>query len=263
MTVRNFKRTLLTIPVFALLTAVFGLKGYAAPDADYTNTNTGYVAIIDDSADLLTDSEEADVLAQMIYITEYASVAFKSTDNARGMSSKQYAEDYLHELFGTDSGTVFLIDMDNRMVYIYSDGSAYGKITVANANTITDNVYSYASRKDYAGCAKEAFAEMYAILDGRRIARPMKYIGNALLALLLALFINYLLALVFSKVRKQRNAEIAQNAFVAAEGSAPVAVHTNTTKRYNPPSSSSGGGGGSRGGGGGGGHSGGGGGHSF
>ena len=237
-------------------------KKGAEPVSDYsnvwTNPDTGYFALIEDDADLLETTEEMDLLDDMKKITEYSSVAFHSTDN-NSQTVEYYAEDYLHHVIGYGAGVVFVIDMDNRKVCVYSDGPSYGKITTAKADTITDNVYRYASNSDYYGCASEAFDEIYMVLGDQRIAQPMKYIGNALLALLAALFINYRLVIALSKAKKQDNDLMATQAFKRLNATPPKAVKTHTTKVYNPPSSSSGGGGG----GGGGGHSGGGGSHSF
>lgn len=45
-------------------------------------------------------------------------------------------------------GTVFAIDMDNRNIWIHSDGAVYQVVTKGYADTVTDNVYRYASRGD-------------------------------------------------------------------------------------------------------------------
>lgn len=70
--------------------------------------------------------------------------------------------------------------MDNRNIWIHSNGGIYRIITSSYADTITDNVYQYATKRDYYGCCYEAFTEMLTLLQGNRIAQPMKYISNAL-----------------------------------------------------------------------------------
>ena len=91
----------------------------------------------------------------------------------------------------------------------------------------------------------------------------MKYISNALLALLLSALLNYFLVSFLSRSRKCSDEELlsaGQASFVFRNA---AAKKTTTTKVYNPSSSGSGGGSSGGGGGGGGGSSGGGGGHSF
>ena len=231
----------------------------------YTNDETGYKVVIEDDAQLLTDGEKSQLAETMKDITPYGDVAFKSLDY-NPYSTETYIERYYNSIFGTGSGTVFLIDMDNRNIWIYSDGSIYSTITTAYANVITDNVYAYASDKDYFTCANKAFIQEAALLQGRRISQPMKYISNALLAIAIAILINYFIVRQTSRVRKASDNEIVNGVFANNAFNNVSVNFIRQTRTYSPRSSSSSGssGGHSGGGGGGGGHSGGGGGgHSF
>ena len=230
----------------------------------YTNSETGYSVIIEDDASLLSNDEKSQLAETMKDITPYGDVAFKSIDY-NPYSTSSFVEKYYHSLFGTGSGTVFLIDMDNRNIWIYSDGSIYSTITTAYANVITDNVYAYASDKDYFTCANKAFIQEAALLQGRRISQPMKYISNALLAIAIAILINYFIVRQTSRVRKASDNEIVNGVFANNAFNNVSVNFIRQTRTYSPRSSSSSGssGGHSGGGGGGGGHSGGGGGHSF
>ena len=90
-------------------------------------------------------------------------------------------------------GTVFLIDMSQRYIYIFSDGNNYKMITRAKSETITDNVYKYAVKEQYYQCAEKAYNQMYTVLEGGKIAEPMKYISNTLLSLMhYQLILHYL-----------------------------------------------------------------------
>lgn len=230
------------------------------------NPDTGFRVVVEDDAGLLTEEQRAELADVMQPITAYGNVAFK-TIGKNASSTENYARNYYKNIFGTDSGTLFLIDMDNRNIWIFSDGAVYKVITTAYANTVTDNVYRYASAANYYECAAEAFREIYALLEGERIAQPMKYISNALLALLLAMLINFGLVTYFTRLKKSSEDEILSNIDRKFTFTKPNAVYTHQTRVFDPVSTSSGGsggGGGSSGGGGGGGSSsGGGGGHSF
>ncbi len=235
-----------------------------AAGASYTNPATGYGVFLQDDADLLSDAEEQELAEDMEKITAYGSAAFVTT-LSNGGSAKGYAEKAYLSLIGRDDGCLFLIDMEDRIIYIYAGNRVRQIITTSRANTIADNVYRMAGTGDYLGCAREVFAEVYTLLEGGTIAQPMKYASNALLSLIMALMINYLIASVMSRTRKPSDQKIlgaVQTSFMANGASA---VRTHTSRIYDPPSrSSGGGGGGSRGGGGGGGgFSGGGGGHRF
>lgn len=224
----------------------------------YTNEATQYQVVLEDEADLLSVTEEKAIFELMQSLTEYGHVAFKSVDS-NPSSTESFAESFYHNVFGTDSGTIFVIDMDNRYLYIFSDGSMYRTITKSVANIITDNVYSYASDEDYYTCVYETFSQIQTKMEGGRIAQPMKYASNAFLAILLALLINYFLVKITSKARKASSNELLANLPMHCEIMNANTLFTHQTKRYDPPSSSSGG----HGGGGGGGRSGGGGGHRF
>lgn len=230
----------------------------------WVNPDTGYRVLVEDEAGLLTEEQRRELAQEMQGITAYGNAAFVTTDH-NDASTESFAREYYRERFGTDSGTVFVIDMDNRNIWIHSDGAIYRVITVANANTVTDNVYRYASKGDYYGCAEEAFREIHALLEGQKIARPMKYISNALLALILALLVNFGLVTYSARLRKPKERVLLANIHRRFVFTRPNAAYTHQTKVYDPVSSGSGGGsgGGRSSSGGGGGRSGGGGGHRF
>lgn len=221
----------------------------------YENGETGYEAIIVDEARILSSEEESKLLKEMEGITEYSNVAFVSVAENR-YSTERLAEKLNEQYFGGASGIVFIIDMDNRYIWIDSMGAARKTITTDYAQSITDNVYSYASDEDYYKCASKAFAQMHSLFEGQWIAQPMKYISNALLAVAIALLINYFVVRMLSRASKASNSQIMGGIYTKVDVNNARANFTHQTKVYSPRSSSSSGGGGRSGGGGG--HSGGG-----
>lgn len=224
------------------------------------NEDTGYEIYIDDWADLLTSSEEEELMDVMGSITAYGNAAFISIDVNPKSSVSEYAESYGYAHFGNDNYTLFIIDMDYREIYIYSDGELHDTITTAYANTITDNVYTYASEKDYFRCAYEAFSQMATLLEGGSIAQPMKYISNALLAIVLALLINYFIVMFVSRSAKVSDTELLHGINKKVTIIEPTKTFLHQTKQYSPQNTGSRSGGAGRSGGG---ARGGGGGHSF
>ncbi len=224
----------------------------------YRNDETGYEAIVDDGAGLLKESEKETLLEELKDVTEYSNVAFVSV-SVNFASTENFALRYNEDHFYGESGIVFVVDMDNRYIYMDAMGDVRHTITDDYAQTITDNVYTYASDEDYYKCASKAFAQTHSVLEGQWIARPMKYICNAFLAVAIALLINYFLVRMTSRAPKATDRQILGGIFSDIQINNARANFTHQTKRYSPQSSSSGGGGSSRsGGGGGGGHSGGG-----
>lgn len=230
----------------------------------YVNPDTGYQVWMEDEAGLLTDEQLAELSQTMQGITAYGNAAFVTTDR-NASSTEAFAGSYYMARFGTDSGTVFVIDMDRRNIWIHSDGAVWKVVTAAYASTVTDNVYRYASRGDYYGCAREAFEEIQELLKGQRIAQPMKYISNALLAMILALLANYGLVICCTRLHQPKKRAVLDNIHRKFSYSQLKAAQTHQTRIYDPVSGSSGGGSGGSGrsGSGGGGRSGGGGGHKF
>ena len=231
-----------------------------AEDYAYINPATNYKVVIEDDANLLSDTQIEDLKRKMIELTEYGNIMFKSI-NYNNTSTSTYASDYYHGRFGTASGSLFLIDMDKRQIYIFSDGANYNTITSNKAYSITDNVYRYASRERYFDCAYEAYDEMLTLLGGNKIAEPMKYTSNALLAIICAAFINFFIVMKVSKIKDAKDKDILSKCNIKFDVGEVTAEKTGTKKVYSPPSDSGGSSGG--GGGGGGGSSGGGGGHGF
>ena len=254
----------------------------ATKNPSYTNENTNYQVIMDDRENLLSQDEENRLFNRMIPLTKYGNVAFVSISCSTSTSS--CANDYYHALFKQDSGTIFMIDMKNRMIYIFSDGANYNLITDDKAEIITDNIYTYASAGNYYECADKAFEQIGTILDGGKILEPMRYITNMFLALFLGFLICFVIVIITSLNKKTSKYERRKNYIYNLAIANFLATENGTTKVFNPVIdsttssgfssgggggfssggfSSGGGGGGFSGGGGGGGHSGGGGGHGF
>ena len=225
---------------------------------NYKNEETNYTAIIEDNANLLTAEERAKLFEEMKPLTKYGHTAFVSTDNNTS-SVETFADSYYHSHYGTESGSIFMIDMSNRKIYIFSDGENYKHITSSKAYSITDNTYRYATNEDYYGCASLAFKQINTILDGGKIAEPMRYTSNIFIALTLALFFSFVYILGKSKMAKATDRTIVEGCTIDFKIGDTSAIKTGQHAVYSPPSSSGGGSGG----GGGGGSSGGGGGHSF
>ena len=209
---------------------------------EWKNPDSGYRALIDDEAGLLTEKEREEVLESMKPVTGYGSAAFKTIKYNSG-TADEYARKNAESLIG-QNGTMFLIDMDNRKVYVYSKGAVWKTVTNSYAVSITDNVYTYATKGQYKECALQVFGQITSLLEGGRIAQPMKMVCSVLLGLIAGLMINYFIVRA-SRRRKTPNSSIHAAVF-------SIENPTVTVYKREYRSSDSGGGGG---GGGGGGHS--------
>lgn len=227
--------------LFLIIISIYKVSAISIDE--YINEETNYKVIIEDDANLLSEAEIYNLKEDMMVLTEYGNVAFK-TINENSYSTSTYASNYYHKIFGTESGTLFLIDMDNRYIYIFSDGYNYKIITTSKANIITDNVYKYASNQQYYECASKAFEQVGTLLEGGKIAEPMRYISNILIAFTIAFFINFVIVLFNTKIKKAHNKEIVSNCNVAFDVKNVHVIKTGTHRVYSPRSDSSSSGGG-------------------
>ena len=277
--IRGLKRMPAFVWILATLAAIVVLFGPVAMDVireqtQYTQSGeagSGKI-IIEDSADLLTADEENLLATHMQPITQYGSVGFVTTKYDSGKAAT-YAKNKYNQYFGKTDATLFLIDMDNRQIYIQSGGRIYSTVTDAKAETITDNVYKLASRSKYYECASRVFDQIARILAGGLIPEPMKHLSNALLSIVLALIVVFIIANARTRIKNVTEAKVfdesAEKKFNVGEPKRLVVIketkhrHTESSGGSGGGGHYSGGGGGFSGGGGGGGFSSGGGGHGF
>lgn len=232
-------------------------------DNYHGDDNSGDVApygyYIYDDAGFFTDEEGYALYELMEQIANYCNVLLYTSTDHPYSSSRDFAQGSYENIFSPGSnGICFVIDRDLNQIYLISEGNTQSIISSSRCDTITDNTYIYATSDrnyDYYTCAYKTFEQVLTLLEGGKIAQPMKYICNLLLALVLAMLFNYYLVRSYARAKKPSNREILDNVFSKVTISHPSATFTHQTKKYDPPSDS---GGSSSGGGGGGGCSGGG-----
>ncbi len=232
-----------------LLVAISFLSVLCIPKRAYAEET--YECVILDYAELLSDSEEEELLVHMNSIVPYGNVIFQTVTLTTG-AYESYSEETYYEYFGNEPGVIFQIDMGNRKLTISSSTALDDEISYER-DTIVDNVYRYATDGDYLTCAAECFDEIYAVLNDEAIAHNMKYIDNAIIAIIISLIFNFLV--VFSADKKKKSAAQITGGVAVVSAIASASVTKGKLKtEYSPISSgssgSSGGGGFSGGGGG-------------
>ena len=88
----------------------YEVEDYANQDFCYVNQDTGYEAVIVDDAFLLSVSEKSMLLEKMKLITTYGNVMFNSI-SYNSTSTESYIKSLYREKYGSESGTIFVIDM--------------------------------------------------------------------------------------------------------------------------------------------------------
>ena len=95
---RKIKR-ILTAFVFCLILSASTIP-VCASAVSASNEETGYVYVLDDSADFLTDSQENSLQKQLYDLTAYCNVAFVTTTEHSKSSTKDFSADYFDDIFG-------------------------------------------------------------------------------------------------------------------------------------------------------------------
>ena len=173
-----------------------------------TNDDLKYQLIIEDDANLLSNDEIVMLKEKMKPLLDFGNIAFKTIDKNPFSSADSYARDYYHNKFNMESGTLLLIDMDTRNIYIFSDGYNYNIITRDKAYIITDNVYQYATNERYYRCAYEAFDQINKLLNGGKILEPMRYASNIVISITLGAFVAFFIAVKMTSSKKVSEKEI-------------------------------------------------------
>lgn len=108
-----------------------------------------------DAIDYLTDIEEANIQSVIddIASTHNLDTVVVITDDTQGKSSMAYADDYYdYNGYGFDnehSGTLLLINMNIREIWMSTTGKAIDIFTDSRISKITDNVAGYLTKGDY------------------------------------------------------------------------------------------------------------------
>ena len=203
--------------LLALLLLVPGLA--AAETKTQQNGETGYKAVIEDRAGLLDSAEYDSVFAAMMPITNVCNAGFYTYQGESMEYVLTKAKTWANSNF-TGTVTLFIIDMATRQLAVWSSSDVEQTLTQAKSYTITDNVYKYASRGQYAACAESAFNQMNRALKGEKVSGPMRVISNALLALLAALLLAYL----FISARMEQEVKVSMPDIVTATTGAGAAI---------------------------------------
>lgn len=122
-----------------------------------------------DHADLLSVQEEEYLENLAAERKEQWNMNFLvvTTDDARGKNSMEYADDFYDARFPEESekdGVLYLIDMDNREIYLSTCGEAIRYLTDNRIENILDEAYEYVADVDYYGTFVTFFEKTEAYL---------------------------------------------------------------------------------------------------
>lgn len=130
------KKALILISL--VFTAVFSLSAFAASG-------------VYDDAGLFYDTEVTTLQMELDDLCSQTGwdAAVVTTDDAVGVSSTVYADDFYDDLGFGDDGILYLLDMDNREIYISTAGEAAEYLTDSRIDNMLDSAVEYASNGSY------------------------------------------------------------------------------------------------------------------
>ena len=212
-----------------------------------------------DFGNLIDDSKEQQLYSAISeYISKYNfDMAVVTIDDNNKKSAMEYADDfYDYNDFGigTDySGILFLIDMDNRKMWISTTGKAIKMYTDYRIDKILDETYVQIKKENYYKTAKAFIDEAAKWAEkGYPTANEASDVQFSFFPTLIFSGVFALIfMLIFIGINKKKHTTIAKateakeylvkNSFVVTNQN-NVFLRTRTIKTYCPPSSSSGGG---------------------
>lgn len=183
------------------------------PQVRYTNPDTGYSVTIEDDCNLLSDEEEIELVNVMKELTAYGCVGFKSLIQNQYLGV-DYGKMYMEEMFiSVPNATLIVYDVVHDEVQIARKGSFKRFISGNDVNSILDNVSDSLKEKNYYVASIKIYEQELALIHGEKIAEPMKYVCNALLALICGIFINYLILKKVTTKEPVANIDIIHGAY--------------------------------------------------
>ncbi len=224
-----------------------------------------------DFGNLLSDQEETLLYNKAVKFVEENNldVVIVTINDNNKISARDYADDfYDYNYFGTGTthdGLLFLIDMDNREMWISTTGQGQRIYDDNRIDNILDYTYDKISKQDYYGCANvfldkaDALAKKgipssnentYIDEDGDYIYTGDSYEDKFPIGFIIFASIIFTAIFILFKANKHRTVKKATNAMwylrnLNITRREDNFVTTHTSKIYDPPSDSGSSGGGS------------------
>ncbi|THE10031.1 TPM domain-containing protein [Bacillus timonensis] len=153
------KKKVIILPFFLLIMLTFATAAFA---------NTEFVF---DQANLFSETELVELQEQASKLTEQFQMDIRivTTNNSEGKSARQYASDFYDSHgFGygeTEDGILYLIDMDNREVYIFTRDRIVDYFPDYTVEDILDRVYPYLTEGSFGESAKTFLSDLEATMN--------------------------------------------------------------------------------------------------
>ncbi len=195
-----------------------------------------------DFADLFTDSEEEKLYNEArTFIDKYnMDFAIVTIDENDKSSEVAYADDFYDYNDFSSNGLLFLIDMDNRQIYMSTSGTAIGMYNDNRIEYLMDKVYQYMTDKEYYEGTSKYISLLSSLAEKGYPSSSESFVSNGtvLLYSLIASFVVTLIVMIVlvlknKLVRKANEAKaylIDDSVKVNVVEERLVSTHTTKTK---------------------------------
>lgn len=201
----------------------------------YTNPTTGHQAVIIDELGSLSAEEAAELLQAMEPITKYGDAVYKTTVSGGVFDAEKYMDIQYGATMSGKTGVLVLLDAGNNSFQVRCGGKWESMINPKQAESIaTIALNAYRQNGQAVAVPKSAFDQVYARLEQVRKARPVKYVCNAMLALILAMLINFVLVDKLSRMQKTPDQELLENAAGYCRHGEVMIEFLTRTETYSP-----------------------------
>lgn len=135
-----------------------------------TNALAAYEKVYDE-AQLFTEAERTELNDRAMLLSEQTEmdIAIVTTDDSEGKSSNEYARDFYEEhgfgYEGTLDGVLYLLNMDEREVYIFTRDKGKKYIDANRVEELLDEVYPYLGEEKYGESAAIFLDELERMME--------------------------------------------------------------------------------------------------
>lgn len=203
----------------------------------YTNPSTGYQAIIMDERNTLSEEDKEELLQIMEPVTRYGQAVYKTVTSSGTFGANKYAEIQYGASISADSGVLVLLDLGSGTFKVRCGGKMERIIDKKLAKTIsTSATNAFAQNGQAITPPKYAFEQVSARVEQARKALPVKYACNAMLALIIAMLINFVLVERLSQMQKTSEQELMDNVIGYSRHGEVLIEYLTRTETYHPRS---------------------------
>lgn len=127
--------------------------------------NNVYQIRIDDEADVFSEKEERRLKHNLIKCAKYTNIAIVTLNNNK-LTPEEYGQQYSNSFFDKN-GIVYLIDFDNKEVFLNVDGITSTQISSSDIDKVLDFSTPFLEKNKFYKGTKVTFRKIFHLLDWR------------------------------------------------------------------------------------------------